>query len=660
MLIVGLSGGIDPERLPDGPTDFRIGSLLGSGAFHDSAAVLLHDGKVVRAIELERINRIKHSNHSATQAVMACLEDFGAKIDDVDCFAYYGDEEFINNILKAFAPMIPHFPSTLTALVQYVFKRDLGYLISEDRLAFVPHHRAHAVSAYAQSDFNESLVITIDGQGDGLSGTVSVGNEGQLTEIKTFTEPHSIGNFYTHCIGALGYTLHDEYKVMGLAPYGEPQRYAGAFKAAYRFRDDGSVAFDPAAMAQLHKLFPIRAKGEAFNKDHQDYAAALQAVIEEMIFNIMFHYQAQTGQRNLCYAGGVALNSTANGKLLRSGRFDNIFIQPAPHDAGCAVGAAIEAYSRRRQGVITSTQLTDVFLGRHIGQPEAVGDLLEGWKGLVDYEPVPNAAKAAAKLIAEGKVIGWAQGRSEFGPRALGARCILADPRPAENKERVNKMIKKREGYRPFAPSAKAERARDFFSIRNNDAHAFMSYVVEVKPEWRSTLGAVTHVDGTARLQTVSAQHAPQYWALIDHFEALTTVPVVLNTSFNNHAEPIVDDVADAVTCFLTTGLDALVVSDYIVRKRAAPHYEGMTLRLPTHVNLDPSGQAGGQVVDRAGARTRTVSPALAALLGEGATDLRSPGTPEQAVLLEEILDLWGERLLIVEPARRPAMASTH
>ncbi|WP_293112844.1 carbamoyltransferase C-terminal domain-containing protein, partial [Moorena sp. SIO4G3] len=369
----------------------------------------------------------------------------------------------------------------------------------------------------------------------------------------------------------LGYSLFDEYKVMGLAPYGDKERFRPQFQSIYKLLPNGDYHLEPLSrMIDVfikEGLLPRR-KGEKFTQDHKDFAAGLQDTLEAIAKHILTYWQKETGHKKLCMAGGVAHNCSLNGKLLYSGLFDEIFVHPASHDAGAAIGAAMILHQEYSNNQFKLSPIDHVFWGPDVGSNDSVQSTLEQWSKFLDFRLMENPSVEVAKLIAEGAVIGWVQGKSEFGPRALGNRSILADPRVAENKTRINAMVKKRESYRPFAPSAIVEAADEFFELSQQpSSFGYMVFTVKVKEDKRNLLGAITHIDGTSRIQTVSKNINQKYWNLINQFGKLTQVPILLNTSFNNNVEPIVNSCFDAITCFMTTNLDYLVINDFLVSK---------------------------------------------------------------------------------------------
>ncbi|OSJ18547.1 nodulation protein [Bradyrhizobium canariense] len=583
MLCLGLSGGLD--RVYENPLQ------LPNTFLHDGAAVLVKDGRVIAAVEEERLNRIKHSNKLPSSAIEYCLAAAGVELRDVDRIAFYATEAYCNSMLERLFISQPEISIPLDAnlLLRHLLAAEFGTQVDPSRVSFVGHHQAHAVSALAMSGFEESLILAIDGCGDFLSGLLAVGSGTEMTELMTFPETNSLGLFYLETIRYLGYGLFDEYKVMGLAPYGDPARYRELFSQFYELSPNGAyrVHLDRIGPALLRNI-EVRRKGMPFTQQHRDVSASLQEALERIVFHILRHYREQTGMKRLCLAGGVAHNCTLNGKLLYSGLFEEIFVQPASHDAGCALGAALMVSNEAGQAP-PRERLQAVYWGPDVGSDDSIEQELKGWAGHLEIERTADVAARAAEWIADGAVIGWVQGRSEFGPRALGNRSILADPRPAANKDRINAMVKKRESYRPFAPSVLEEDAGAFFELPDGRAeYPFMNFVVRVRESMRALLGAITHIDGTARLQTVSRTSNAAYWELINAFKARTGVPILLNTSFNNNSEPIVDSVADAITAFLSTELDGLVVGSFLIKKRATTleNWTALAVSLPPHVSL--------------------------------------------------------------------------
>ncbi|MER8772989.1 carbamoyltransferase [Mesorhizobium sp. M0960] len=585
MLCLGISGGLDQVH----ENRFELRNAF----MHDGAAVLVRDGRVIAAVEEERLNRMKHSNKLPIRSIQYCLSAAGVQLNDIDRVALYASEPYANAMLEGMSashPDILSIPLDAKTLVQDLLTREFGTKLDSSRISFVSHHQAHAVSAFAMSGFEQSLILAIDGSGDFLSGLLAVGSGTEITQLEAFPENNSLGLFYLETIRYLGYGLFDEYKVMGLAPYGDPAPYRELFEQFYELSANGGgyrVHLDRIGPALLRNI-EVRRKGMPFTQQHRDVSASLQEALERIVFHILRHHREATGMKRLCLAGGVAHNCTMNGKLLYSGLFEDIFVQPASHDAGCALGAAL-IVSNEMGRPAPCERLQEVYWGPDLGSERAVQQELNAWAGHLEVERSDDVASSAADWIANGAVIGWVQGRSEFGPRALGNRSILADPRPAANKDRINAMVKKREGYRPFAPSVLEEDASEFFDLPDGrHEFPFMNFVVRVRDSKRALLGAITHVDGTARLQTVSRNANPAYWEVINAFKKRTGTPILLNTSFNNNAEPIVDSVADAIATFLTTELDGLVVGPFLVKKRAATlqDWTALGVSLPPYVSL--------------------------------------------------------------------------
>jgi carbamoyltransferase len=567
MLVLGWSGGlntpsnhVDPHR---------------PGMDHDAAAALLQDGKIIAAVENERLNRIKHSCYFPAEAIRYCLASCGATLGDVD--------RIVRNGLEGGGRK-----ERVVAALEEEFGQQANRQRLAARISGVDHHVAHAISAYGLSGFDSAVALVFDAAGDeNLSGRALLAQHGKLTQLRQFSRAESLGFYYMSFLWKLGFEQFDEYKLMGLAPYGDPARFRALFQSSYSLLSEGQFAIDARRCHEQVALY-AREPGGDFEQTHKDIAAALQESLEAIISHVANHLQALTGASNLCLAGGVAHNCSANGRLLYQGRFENVFVQPAAHDAGGAIGAALSAFYDLKG--FHSQTLEHVYWGPALGEPATVQGRLNRWKSLVEIEEHREIEKKAAALLSDGAVIGWQQGRSEFGPRALGNRSILADPRPAENKDIINSMIKKREAFRPFAPAVLEEEAGVFFDLPSRVQRLpFMTFVVKVRPQYQDVLGAVTHVDGTARVQTVSKRTNPRFWRLIREFGDLTGVPVVLNTSFNNNAEPIVDSVDDGMTCYLTSKLDYLVADRFLVQRQPGLElsaYLDLIVELPAHVRV--------------------------------------------------------------------------
>lgn len=645
MYVLGLWGGVDADA-------------MGAEGGHDACAVLLADGAVVAAVEEERLCRVKHTRRAPLGAVQFCLAQAGVAPPAIDRFAIGTTEE-----------------PGLRAAVGAALGALLGIPNAAERLVFVEHHEAHAHSAHAASGYDRSLIATFDGMGDDLSGTISVGRPDGIRRLRAHAVSDSLGHLYLRALDVLGYRLFDEYKVMGLAPYGDPSRYRALVGQLYTLVDEGGYRLHLERAGCLREVGPRR-RGEPFTQAHRDLAAAVQEALEAIVLHVLRHFQRATGERRLCLAGGVAHNCAMNGKLVRAGLFDEIFVQPAAHDAGTALGAALAVHAAH--AATRPPRLEQVYWGPAIPDSSAVERELARWRPLLTSHRATDVFGETAALLAGGAAIGWVQGRSEFGPRALGNRSILADPRPAENKARINAMVKKREGYRPFAPSVIAERAAEFFDLGGARVDlSYMTFVVPVRDAWRERLGAITHVDGTARIQTVSRDTNERYWRLLEAFGHLTGIPMLLNTSFNNHVEPIVDSVGDAIQCFLTTGLEHLVIADQIVEKHApvATALLDLIPSQPAHVELRAGRRVAAHGVERRfschhedaaegaadGVRVELSGPAYAVI--ERADGTRSLGqlldelhAEAGAGIVAEFLGLWERRVVSLQP-RAPGTA---
>lgn len=562
MIILGLAGGFDPVY--ESYFDF------GTDLLHDAAAIIIQNGEVVAGIEEERLNRIKHTNKIWHSAVQFCLQQGNVSLDDIDQIAIYVSEEFLNQSLKQLRLLKPEVAAVEDgrAMYQYLFKREFDIDIPREKFIFVNHHLAHAATAYYMSGYSKSLVLTIDGSGDNVSTTVVDVRGNDFKTLMTKPVEQSLGFFYLDVIRFLGYKIFDEYKVMGLAPYGNAERFTEKFSDFYSLLPNGDYTLHRERIVSLYEDLTPRQHEQEFEQIHKDIAAALQLAVETIVMHILQHFKQQTGHDCLSIAGGVGQNSSMNGKIMQSGLFAQVFVPSFAADSGCALGVAMFA-AHQSQPELPFKRIEHVYWGTDTLSGKALAKTLNRWHEFVEIKIMKNTADQVSDLIIDGKVIGWVQGRSEFGPRALGNRSIIADPRLASHKETINAMIKMRESYRPFAPSVLEEYVDEFFDLPEGEKiFPFMSFVLPVKEQHRSTLAAITHTDGSARLQTVNRDCNPQYWQLIDAFRAKTNTPVLLNTSFNNHAEPIVDSADDAVVCFLTSGLDYLVVGDSLLTKK--------------------------------------------------------------------------------------------
>ncbi len=569
--------------------------VLGINAYHgDASAALLADGRLVAAVEEERFNRIKHAAGFPSNAVRFCLHRAGISVSDV---AHIGiarvpTAHLINKLTFVLYNRLMFTRQGLDRLrsvekvrnVKTVLADTLGVSESELRMEFhnVEHHVAHMASAFLISPFEESALLSVDGFGDLCSTMLGRGVGTSIDKIDAVMFPHSLGLFYTCMTQYLGFPNYgDEGKVMGLAPYGEP-RYLDAMLDIVRPEGESGFTLNldyfnhhirgvemtwDEASPQIGRVYsdklierfgPARKPRSEITQHHRDLAASLQRCLEFHLFRILNRLQQCTGSINLCLAGGVAYNSVANGMIPHKTPFRNIFIQPAAGDSGTAAGAAFYIWNTLL-GNPRSYTMADVYLG-----PDYSGDELE--QALrnygVSYELCRNPEERAADLLSQGKIVGWFQGRMEFGPRALGNRSILADPRFPEIKDVLNRRIKHRESFRPYAPAVLEEYVEEYFE----DAFSspFMLVVFRVRPEKRPLIPAIEHVDHTGRIQSVSRETNPRFWNLIEAFRNRTGIPLVLNTSFNEN-EPIVCTPQDALNCYATTKMDALVLGNFLV-----------------------------------------------------------------------------------------------
>jgi carbamoyltransferase len=572
--------------------------VLGINAYHGGAsACLIEDGRIVAAAEEERFKRVKYWAGFPVEAIRYCLDEAGISIHDVDHIGISRNPSA--NLYKKILYVLssrPSFSLVRDRMANAAKVKDLRQILGEalrvDAAALtaefhnVEHHRAHMASAFFVSPFQEAAILSVDGMGDFVSTMWGLGCDNGLEVMGSIGFPHSLGNFYTMVTQWLGFPKYgDEGKVMGLAPYGQPvymdemreivriQRdgtfeldldyVAHGAEGATMTWDDGAPSIGPLYTSKLVELFgPPRQPRAEITEHHQNVAASLQSMLEEAEFSLVEMLQRSADQTALCMAGGVALNSSFNGKILPNTAFDDIYIHPAAGDAGTALGVCFYIYHQ-----ILGQPRTCVLQHAYTGPRFENGRIAERldaygleYKELDDGEMVCRTAA----LVAEGNIAGWFQGRMEWGPRALGNRSIVADPRQPDMRDILNARIKYREPFRPFAPSILGEAVGDYFDQSYPDP--FMIKVYHVLPEKQADIPAVTHVDGTGRLQTVHRETNPLYWQLIKEFEGHTGVPVVLNTSFNEN-EPIVCTPEEAIDCYLRTRMDVLAIGNYLVTK---------------------------------------------------------------------------------------------
>jgi carbamoyltransferase len=547
---------------------------------HDSSACLARDGELLFAVTEERISRVKHDARFPHNAIRACLEFAGIRAEQLDevCFGWQTAGPVFRHDLKSYATgkMPLTYLSGLNSTLYFLsmwhqesgakkFAQHFGP--TRAKMRFVDHHLAHAISAYAYSGFDEAAVAVMDGRGAWEATSLWHGRGGRLEPVLTIPFPDSIGFFYSGFTEFLGFQPNsDEWKVMGLAPYGQPGVDLSSFidvKAApYRVHARELATNGTAAHARMTaRLGPPRNAESEIDDRHKNIAYAVQDACEMAMMNVVRLAIEKTGCRNVCLAGGVVLNSKANGKIAASGMVEQIFVQPAASDDGVALGAALAPYLENN-GRLPNKPMRHGYWGPSFDD-ESIEAALRIYK--LRFTKLTDPAGAAAELLSQGKILGWFQGRMEFGPRALGSRSILADPRDPEMNAKVNNAVKFREWWRPFAPSLKREAASEYLESATDSP--FMILTAQVRPEKRAVIPAVTHVDGSARPQTVEKEINPLYWRLIDEFGKRTGVPVIMNTSFNLRGEAIVHTPTDAIRTFFSSGMDALVIGSFLVEK---------------------------------------------------------------------------------------------
>jgi len=560
-------------------------NILGiSCYYHDAAAAIIRDGHLVAAAQEERFTRKKHDPDFPISAVNYCLREAKLTVRDLDYVGFY-DKPLIkfDRIMQTYLATWPRsFPSFLKAMpvwikekiwVPQMVKKHLNY---EGPILFAEHHMSHAASAFLVSPFQEAAILTLDGVGEWDTTTFGIGRGNDIQLLKSIHFPHSLGLFYSAFTYYLGFRVNSaEYKVMGLAPYGKPVYYNVIMDNLIDIKNDGSFklnmeyfVYDRALTmtgAKFERLFsqPTRKQESQLEQFHKDVAASLQKVTDEAVLKLANHVYEETKLPNLCMAGGVALNCVANSKVLRQTPFKEVFVQPAATDAGGAVGAAFYIYN-----TVLGNDRKFVWSNAFLGPAYSDEEIVRYLDSLgIGYEKLGerDLFRTVARLMTEQKVVGWFQGRMEYGPRALGSRSIIADARNPENWQRVNLKIKFRESFRPFAPTVLEERTADYFEF--DRPSPYMLFVAQVREDKRE-VPAITHVDGSARLQTINRNDHGLYYELIKEFEKQTGCPVIINTSFNVRGEPIVCTPQDAFRCFMRTDMDYLVMGSFLLDKR--------------------------------------------------------------------------------------------
>lgn len=592
--------------------------ILGISAFyHDSAAALIEDGHIVAAAQEERFTRQKFDAGFPEHSIRFCLDQAQCDLRDID-FLVFHDKPLrkFDRLVRTYAAFAPHgfwsfrqaIPAWVTGKLFHKRKLRAGLAAIDpgveltDRILFAEHHQSHAASAFFASPFDEAVVLTMDGVGEWATTSLSIGRGNTLTVEKEIRFPHSLGLLYAAVTQYLGFkVLSGEYKVMGLAPYGTPRFKSLILDHLINVRPDGSFHLDQSyfdysagqsmTSDKFNTLFgrpPRRPEVDLLEPFHMDLAASLQSATEEVILTMCRDIAGRYGQSNLCLAGGVALNCVANGKLLRSGLFENIWIQPAAGDAGCAVGAALAVWHQHLGHPRPRTRGGDAMQGAFLGPSYAQADVerrLSKAGGVFDVVTDTALLERTTQALLDQNAVGWFQGRMEFGPRALGARSILADARSPVVQKQLNLKVKNRESFRPFAPAVRQEDVADWFAFAGDSP--YMLFTADVLPKHRrqmtddetalfgieklnivrSSVPAITHVDYSARLQTVSADVNPLFHGLLSRFKEATGCPILVNTSFNVRGEPIVCTPEDAFRCFMGTEIDVLVAGNCILHK---------------------------------------------------------------------------------------------
>jgi carbamoyltransferase len=592
--------------------------VLGISAFyHDSAAALISDGDIIAAAQEERFSRIKHDQSLPLRATAYCLTEAGIELNEIDKVVFYDKplltfdrimETYISFAPRGFGSFVNAIPVWIKQkiLQKSLIKKGLNSLdrgrVKDEQIGFCFHHHSHAASAFYPSPFETAAIIVCDGVGEWATTTIGRGRDNRIILDREIRFPHSLGMLYSAFTYYLGFAVNEgEYKVMGLAPYGEPSFVDEIRENLIDVKPDGSYKLDMTFFnyctgmtminSRFNELFrgPVRSPDDPLTQRHMDLARSVQVVAEEVMLQLARSAYDQTGERNLCLAGGVALNCVANGRLLREGPFDNIWIQPAAGDAGGAVGAALAALYDGEQIVrAVNSNLPDGMKGSYLGpsfNDSEIEEMLRRRRAVYQRSDDDRLYVDVARVLADGGVVGWFQGRMEFGPRALGNRSILGDARSPRMQRVLNLKIKYRESFRPFAPAVKGERVGEYFDLDRSSP--YMLLVANVREDRlreltnseralrgidllsvaRSDLPAITHVDNSARIQTVHRETNPKFYQLIEAFEALTGYAVLVNTSFNVRDEPIVCTPDDAYRCFMGTEMDLLVLGNYVVDK---------------------------------------------------------------------------------------------
>jgi len=595
-------------------------NILGISAYyHDSAAVLVQDGRIVAAAQEERFTRIKHDHAFPLQAIRYCLAEAGISEEQLDAVTFYDKpilkfarimETYFSTAPQGLASFMKAMPLWIKQKLWIPYKIEKGLAqcgVSSKQIYFAEHHESHAASSFYPSPFEEAAVLTMDGVGEWATSTIAIGRKNRIEMVKELCFPHSLGLLYSAITYFTGFRVNSgEYKLMGLAPYGSPKYVDKIYKHLLDLKDDGSFRLNmkyfgymeglKMTSTLMEELFdgPPRKPESPITTREMDIAASIQVVTEDIVIRMARYTKELTGMKYLCLSGGVALNCVANGRLLREKIFDDIYIQPASGDAGGALGAALLTWHQIEDNPRSSNLKTDTMQGSYLGpsfSDDEIGAYLARNKYVSKKIEGNEWSRAIAKRMADEKVIGLFQGRMEFGPRALGCRSIIGDARSTDMQSTMNLKIKYRESFRPFAPSCLEEKAADYFDI--DRPSPYMLIVADVKKErclpadvdksvpfdeqinqLRSDIPAITHVDYSARIQTVTPDTNKGYYDIIKAFDELTGYGVVINTSFNVRGEPIVCTPEDAYRCFMRTEMDCLVLGSYVLEKSEQPEFD--------------------------------------------------------------------------------------
>ncbi|NTG05517.1 carbamoyltransferase C-terminal domain-containing protein [Rhizobium rhizogenes] len=658
-LTLGLCGGLDPvhERVLDTPSNYTF----------DGAAALLADGVVVAAVEEERVNRIKHSSKLPVQSIKNCLSARGVQLTDIDRIAYYTDEASANSLLTRFRLLKPALvPKTdARTLFAQLLSREFNCQVDPSRLRFFEHRLTHAMPAMAQSGYDKSLVYVIDNAGGVFLGSRDDKGKIDLAPIMMTAPEISIQRLFHAIFPFLGLDLFDEYRAMALAAHGDPFVFSDIVGSFYELLPEGRYRFHLERVAKLIGVVEPRAANADFAQVHRDLASSLQRVIEDIALHVLKHHRHATGIDRVCLAGGMAENSTMSAALIYSGLFQEVFVHPAAYDAGCALGAALLAAQDLTP--LPDQRVQKVGWGTPIETGPEIESYLKHWHGFVDIRQPTDIAQAVADELANGHVVGWAQGRAEFGSHALGQRTALADPRSPELSTRLLNALHRSTAYRPFSLAIMEEHADELFDLPQGvDQFRFAAVAARARESARALIPAAIQVDGMVRLQCVAREALPEFWTLLRSFYEKTGVPALLTASLNTEVEPTADSLEDTVVTFVTSGLDAMAVGPMMVTRSVPSWEERLSLRaeIPPYVQVVRT-RRGGPISGAIRHELRTafdpprlqaISPALGEMLvsSDGVQSLAGAFEAfdhlTQLELTSEIEALWSQRFVRLIP----------